>query len=83
MVALLSASPRPPTEVQPDRPPACDHCKRRLHNEFYFRCLKCGACYCYIHMRRHEGAHQTRRVATPPVLVARRRMSGASASANV
>ncbi len=34
--------------------PACSHCRRRLSNEYYFTCRKCGASCCYIHMRNHR-----------------------------
>jgi hypothetical protein len=36
----------------------CQFCGRRLEKDgYHFICHVCGANYCYIHMRRHDGAH--------------------------
>ena len=36
----------------------CQFCGRRLEKDAYhFTCHVCGANYCYIHLRRHDGAH--------------------------
>jgi hypothetical protein len=37
----------------------CSFCGAKLSLGYHFSCHFCGEDYCYIHMSRHDRAHQT------------------------
>lgn len=57
LVGVISSPSRggPGLELKLDS--HCQYCGGKLELGFHFKCHVCGANYCYIHMRRHDGAH--------------------------
>lgn len=61
-LARSSIEDRGSGRAEPGAVVACGFCRKRLANEFFFTCLKCGLSYCYIHIARHQPVVCSRRV---------------------